>query len=92
MARQYVLVVPYRYAWIEPPYCVPFFPVLPRRLQNWLIRAFDLHGHRARVHEDPDYLDRRTRWRSNAEHRAAFPGSRTRLTPTRETLAIVKAS
>ena len=89
VACQYALVVPYRYAWIEPHYGVPFFPVLPRRLQNWLIRIFDLHGHRAGVRKDPDFVAHRIRWRSNAEYRAAFPGSHTRLTPTRETLAIL---
>ncbi len=89
VARQYALVVPYRYAWIEPHYLVPFFPVLPRRLQNALIRVFDLGGHRALVRDDPDFVGRRVRWRSNAEYRAAFPGSRTCLTPTRETVAIV---
>jgi hypothetical protein len=91
VAVEYAIVVPYRYAWIEPHYLVPFFPVLPRHLQNWLIRTFNLHGHRARVRDDPDFLDRRTRWRSNAEYRGAFPGSRTRLTPTLETVVIAKS-
>ncbi len=91
LAPQYALIVPYRYGWLEPHYHVPFFPVLPRRVQNGLIGALDLHGHRGKVRDDPDFLDRSTRWRSNAEYRAAFPGSRTRLTPSRETVAIVKS-
>jgi ubiquinone/menaquinone biosynthesis C-methylase UbiE len=91
VADQYALVVPYRYAWIEPHYFVPFFPVLPRRIQNLAIQAFDLHRQRALVRADPDFLDRRIRWRSNAEYRAAFPGSRTRLTPTRETVVIARS-
>lgn len=91
VACQYALVVPYRYAWIEPHYFVPFFPVLPRRLQNLAIRTFNLHRQRARVRADPDFLDRRVRWRSNAEYRGAFPGSRTRLTPTLETVVIARS-
>lgn len=34
VGRQYALVVPYRYAWIEPHYLVPLFPVLPRPVQK----------------------------------------------------------
>ena len=92
VAPQFGLVVPYRYAWIEPHYLVPFFPVLPRRLQNLLVRAFDLKGHGARVRNDRDFLDRVTRWRTNAEYQAWFPGSRIRLSPTLETVLIVKSA
>lgn len=89
VARQYVLVVPNRYAWIEPHYSVPLFGVLPRHLQNGLIRAFDLHGHRDAVRRDPAFLAGRTRWRPTREYLALFPGARARLTPTLETVAIV---
>jgi SAM-dependent methyltransferase len=92
VARQYALVVPFRYAWIEPHYFVPFFPVLPRRVQNGFVRLFNLYGQAARVRADPTFIERRVRWRSNAEYRAAFPGSRTLLTPTKETVAIVLSS
>ena len=92
VARQYALVVPYRYAWIEPHYFVPFFPILPRRVQNGLVRLFNLHGHAARVRADPTFIERHVTWRSNAEYRAAFAGSRTLLTPTKETVAIVRSS
>ena len=92
VAPQFGLVVPYRFAWIEPHYLVPFFPVLPRRLQNLLIRTFDLKGHGARVRKDPNFLDRVIRWRTNREYRSRFPGARTRLSPTLETVLIVKAN
>jgi SAM-dependent methyltransferase len=91
VARQWALVVPYRLAWVEPHYGVPFFPLLPRTAQNALVRAFDLHGHRALAAADPAFLAARTRWRSNAEYRAAIPGSSTNLTPTRETVLIWSA-
>lgn len=92
VARQYALIVPFRYAWIEPHYFVPLFPVLPRGVRNGLIRLLNLHGHAARVRADPAYVDRRVSWRSNAVYRAAFPGARTVLTPTKETVAIVMSS
>ena len=92
VASQYALVVPFRYAWIEPHYFVPFFPILPRRVQNLFVRLFNLHGQAARVRADPTFIERHVRWRTNAEYRSAFPGSRTLLTPTRETVAIVKSS
>ena len=92
VARQYALVVPSRYAWIEPHYFVPFFPILPRRVQNAVVRLFNLHGHAARVRADPTFIEGHVRWRSSAEYRAAFPGSRTLLTPTKETIAIVRSS
>ena len=92
VAAQYALVVPFRYAWIEPHYFVPFYPILHRRIQNGLVRVFNLHGQRSRVAADPGFIDRRVTWRSNAEYRAAFPGSRTVLMPTKETVAIVKSA
>ena len=92
VAGQYALVVPYRYAWIEPHYLVPLFPVLPRRVQNGLVRTFDLHGDGAKVRDDPDYVARYVRWRTNAEYRASFVGSRIRLSPTLETVMIVSSS
>lgn len=88
VGRQWALVVPYRYAWLEPHYHLPFFPVLPRSLQRGLVRAFDLHGDRERAAADPDFPDHGTVWRTNAEYRAVFPGARTRLTPTLETVVI----
>ena len=92
VARQYALVVPYRYCWIEPHYSVPMFPVLPRAVQNGLVRMFDLHGHRTAARRNPRFVESRTRWRTNGAYRAAFPGSRTLLTPTLETVLIVKSA
>ena len=91
VGRQYAMVVPYRLAWLEPHYLVPFFPVLPRPVQNGLIRAFDIKGQRRAVAEDPGFVASRTVWRPNAEYGRAFPGATVRLAPTRETVFIVRA-
>ena len=90
VARQYVLVVPYRYAWIEPHYGVPLFPVLPYRVKVALVEAFDLSGHREAVRRNQDHIRIKNRWRSNAEYRRAFPEARIYFTPTFETIAVVK--
>jgi SAM-dependent methyltransferase len=92
VAPQYALVVPYRYAWLEPHYLVPFFPVLPQGVQNALVRLFDLKGQRAAVAADPGFVGRRTVWRRNADYRAAFPGATVRLAPTLETVLISKGA
>jgi hypothetical protein len=91
VGRQYAMVVPYRLAWLEPHYLVPFFPVLPRTVQNGLVRSFDIKGQRRAVAQDPGFVARRTVWRPNAEYRDAFPGATVRLAPTAETVFIVRA-
>lgn len=91
VARQYALVVPYRYCWLEPHFLVPLFPLLPQAVQNRLVRTFNLHGYGRAVRKDAGFIARRVRWRTNAEYRAAFPGARTRLTRTLDSVLIVKA-
>jgi SAM-dependent methyltransferase len=90
VAAQYLVVVPYRWAWIEPHYGVPFFGALPDRAQRALVSALDLSGHRSVLAKDPQAIRRHTRWRSNREYRSAFPGARIRFLPVMDTIAIVK--
>jgi SAM-dependent methyltransferase len=92
VAPQHGLIVPYRYAWIEPHYWVPFFPLLPRGLQDVVAGMVDRHARRGSGRGDARGPHRRISWRSNAEYRAAFPGSRTLLTPTLETVLIVRST
>jgi 2-polyprenyl-3-methyl-5-hydroxy-6-metoxy-1,4-benzoquinol methylase len=90
VARQYAVIVPYRFAWIEPHFLVPLFPILPRAVRNALVRIFDLHGYRDEVRADPGFVDRRVTWRSNGAYRATFPGSSVLVTPTRDTVLVVR--
>ena len=86
VAKQYVVIVPYRYAWIEPHYRFPFFGALPKAIQRALIRLFNLSGHRHHL----GYFEDNFIWRSNREYLQAFQGSRIYFMPTLETIAIVK--
>lgn len=90
VARQYLLVVPWRYCWIEPHYGVPFFPLLPYSVQRTLVTTFDLSGHGEATRQNPDHIRERNRWRTNREYLEALPDARIHLTPTLETIVIAR--
>ena len=46
VAKQYIVVVPYRYCWIEPHYGVPFFPLFPYPLKLVMVKLFNLSNDR----------------------------------------------
>jgi len=91
VAKQYLVVVPYRYCWIEPHYGFPFFPLLPYRLQVQLIKALNLNNLRLEVTKDYDYVAKHYRWLSSAEYERTFVGARAHLVPTREMIAIARS-
>lgn len=91
VSRQYIVVVPYRYSWIEPHYVLPFFPIYPYGMKLALVKLLNLSGQRKVLREDPAYIKRYYVWRSNAEYAAAFPGSKVYMFPTLEQIAIVKS-
>lgn len=90
VAKQYIVVVPYRYCWIEPHYGVPFFPLLPYSIKLVLIRALNLSNERGAVRQDSEYIKKNYRWLSNAEYRAEFPDATIYLLPTLEMIAITR--
>lgn len=90
VARQHIVVVPFKYCWIEPHYGIPFFPLLPYRLKLALIRTLNLSNHREVVKKDPQFVRKEFRWLSNSEYSVAFPDSTIHLTPTLETIAIIR--
>ena len=92
VAKQYVVVVPYRYCWVEPHYGVPFFPLFPYSMKVAIVKALNLSNHREVVARDPEYIKKNYRWLSNAQYRAEFPESTIHLLPTLETIAITRAS
>lgn len=95
VSRQYAIVVPWRYAWIEPHFKLPFFQLLPYRLQRSLIVALNLQNLGRPAKERPkefyDQFRRDYQWLSNSEWRRVFPGSRIYLNPTLETISIVRS-
>jgi SAM-dependent methyltransferase len=92
VAKQYTVVVPYRYCWVEPHYGVPFFPLFPYSMKVAIVKALNLSNHRDVVAKDPEYINKNFRWLSNTQYKAEFPDSTIYLFPTLETIAITKAS
>lgn len=90
VAKQYIVIVPYRYCWLEPHFGIPFFPLFPYSIKLALVRAFDLCSLRDTVRNDPDYLRKEFLWLSNKEYYKVFPDSMIHLTPSLEQIAIVR--
>ena len=88
VGKQYAILVPYKWAWIEPHYGVPFFGGLPKRVQIALIKMFDLSQQRDGI----DFFLQNFCWRSNAQYLRDFPGARIKFMPTLETVVIVKST
>jgi len=90
VAKQYIIIVPYKYCWIEPHYGLPFFPLYPYSIKLLLVKVFNLSNHRENVQRDPQYIKKHFMWLSNQEYKKEFPESNIYLTPTLETIAIIK--
>lgn len=86
VGKQYAIMVPYKWAWIEPHYWFPFFGALPSRVQIAVIRLLNLSGHRDHI----QYFLDNFRWRTRKEYLRDFPGSHIKLMPTLEMMAIIK--
>jgi hypothetical protein len=91
VAKQYIVIVPYKYCWVEPHYGVPFFPLFPYSLKLAVVKAFNLCNHRAAVCKDPDYIKRNYMWLTNAQYKVEFHDSTIHLLPTLETIAIIRS-
>jgi SAM-dependent methyltransferase len=89
IAPQHIIVVPYKWAWLEPHLWFPFFGALPRWLRRAIVYVFNLQGLRHNL----AHLDSFYAWRSNAKYRGDFPDSKlTLLPPTFEMMAIIVAA
>jgi hypothetical protein len=92
IAKQYIVIVPYKYCWIEPHYGIPFFPLLSNSLQLALVKILNLCNHRDIAIKDSSYIKNNYQWRPNPEYRMAFPDSTIHLLPTLEGIAITRKS
>ena len=90
VAKQYIVIVPYKYCWIEPHYGVPFFPLFPYPIKLAVVKRLNLSNHRSSVTRDPEYIKKNYRWLSNAQYKAEFPDSTIHLLPTLEMIAIIR--
>lgn len=90
VSKQYIVVVPWKYAWIEPHFRLPFFQLIPHSFQRMIALFLNLHNLRDKISRNPDYILNNYQWLSNKEWLQIFPGSKIILTPTLETIAIIK--
>ena len=42
VAKQHIVIVPYKYGLIEPHYGLPFFPIYPNFVKQFLVKTFNL--------------------------------------------------
>jgi hypothetical protein len=92
VAQQYILVVPAKYALLEPHFGFPFFPVYPYFIQKGLVKLLNLSDARKDLKKDPDFIRKRLVWRSNAQLRKDFPGSRIYMLPVFDSVAVIKSN
>jgi ubiquinone/menaquinone biosynthesis C-methylase UbiE len=92
VSKQYIIIVPWKYAWIEPHFRIPFFQLMPKNLQRALTISLNLHNLGKKVRQDRAYIPKNYQWLSNMEWRRIFTGSKVCLSPTLETIAIVKSA
>lgn len=91
VSQQYIVVVPNKYALIEPHYGFPLFALYPHFIKSALVRILNLSDARRDLKKDPDFIRKRCTWRSSAECKKSFPGSRIHILPTLDSIAIVKS-
>lgn len=90
VAKQYIVVVPYKYCWVEPHYGIPFFPLFPYPAKQFIVKVLNLSNHRKALIDDPEFINKNFRWLSNTEYHKKFPDSKIHLLPTLETIAITR--
>jgi ubiquinone/menaquinone biosynthesis C-methylase UbiE len=90
VARQYIIVVPWRYGWIEPHFKVPFFQLYPQKLQLWITRWMNLNNLSETVITNSTAIRDNYQWLSNSQWMAVYKGSKAYVCPTLETIALVK--
>ncbi len=77
VSKQYAIIVPWKYALIEPHFKLPFFAICPYKLQIKLILRFNLNGMRGWMREEGNSVfEENYQWLSKKEWKKFFPYSR----------------
>ncbi len=90
VSKQFIIVVPWRFAWIEPHFKFPFFQLLPYSLKVSLVKTLNLHNLANKVAKDRQYIRQHYQWFSKAQWRDVFNADAVHISPTLETIVIVK--
>jgi ubiquinone/menaquinone biosynthesis C-methylase UbiE len=92
VARQVVITVPWKFAWIEPHFKLPFFQLLPFPLQLMCVRQFNPQGLAdLNPEEYKKELAKNYQWLSTSEWKVIFEATHSYLSPTFETINIIVA-
>jgi ubiquinone/menaquinone biosynthesis C-methylase UbiE len=96
VSKQSVVVVPWRFAWFEPHFKLPFFQLLPWAAQVRLMRMFNCNGYGESARTNPDRLRAHFletyQWLPTVGWKGIFRTDTAYLSPTLETLVIVRKS
>lgn len=94
VAKQVVINVPWKYGWFEPHFKVPFFSLLPWPLQAAITRTFNCNGYGTLARTSPSafktHFRQEYQWLSTSEWKKIFGAQKAYLSPTMETLVIVR--
>jgi ubiquinone/menaquinone biosynthesis C-methylase UbiE len=95
VSKQLVIVVPWRYAWIEPHFKLPLFQLLPFFAQRWLAKTMNSQNYADFVKRDPDgfrtHFYQNYQWLPTSKWKEVFGASKACLSPTLETIAIIRS-
>lgn len=75
IAKEYIIVVPYRYALVEPHFKFPIFQLLPTEMQLSLVYKFNLHNLKQKLTTDPLYIKKHFLWLTAEQWRHVWPES-----------------
>ena len=92
VARQWAIVVPWKYSFIEPHFKLPFFQLLPYKVKVILTICFNLHGLSKSVQQNENYINNNYQWLDSRQWTDIFEGARCYVTPHMDTIAIVKSN
>lgn len=93
VARQVVINVPWKFAWIEPHFKLPFFQLLPLRLQLICVRQLNPQGYAELATKPEEYkkvLEENYQWLSTSEWKAIFQATRSYVSLTLDTISIIR--
>jgi len=91
ISTQWVIVVPWKYALLEPHFKFPFFQLLPYAIKVFLTRVLNLHNLGSTVNRDYQYINKHYQWLPSKEWKRIFHATKVYVTPTMDTIAIVRS-
>jgi ubiquinone/menaquinone biosynthesis C-methylase UbiE len=74
VAQQWLIVVPWKYVFVEPHFKFPFFQLLPYALKVFLTKSLNLHDLRRAVNQDYNYIRNHYQWLTNSQWIGIFEG------------------